>query len=140
MYESSLLTHCTLCRTQSMHEFTSKCTYKNYAPVKLFCPYPPPGQPRGHHFFCCCPGVLITLIFTCPALYNHQNHPYFECPALFYHTHMFSDPGAARGGMGAEQFNRRVTRFYVCIFFILIKEDVRNESLYIQQDLLGTIQ
>ena len=64
-------------------------------------PIPPPGHPRGHHFFCCFPGVLITLIFTCPALYNHQNHPFFECPALFYHTHIFSDPGAARGGDGA---------------------------------------
>ena len=60
----------------------------------------PHGHPRGHHFFCCCPRVLITLIFTCPALYNHQNHPFFECPALFYHTHIFSDPGAARGGWG----------------------------------------
>ena len=71
-----------------------------YAPVKLFCPHPPPGHPRGHHFFCCCPGVLTTLIFTCPALYKHPNHPFFECPALFYHTHIFSDPGAARGGNG----------------------------------------
>ena len=57
-----------------------------------------PSPPRAHHFFCCCPGVPITLIFTCPALCNHQNHPFFECPALFYHTHIFSDPGAARGG------------------------------------------
>ena len=63
-------------------------------------PIPPPGHPRGHHFFCCCPGVLITLISTCHALYNHQNHPFFECPDLFYHTHIFSDPGAARGGWG----------------------------------------
>ena len=43
------------------------------------------------------PGVLITLIFTCCALYNHQNHPFFECPTLFHHTHFSSDPGAARG-------------------------------------------
>ena len=60
----------------------------------------PPRHPRGHHFFCCCPGVLITLIFTCPALYSYQNHTFFECPALFYHTHIFSDPGAARGDGG----------------------------------------
>ena len=60
----------------------------------------PHGHPRGHHFFCCCPGVLITLIFTYPALCNHQNHPFFESPALFYHTHIFSDPGAARGEVG----------------------------------------
>ena len=70
----------------------------------------PPGHPRVHHFFCCCPGVLISLIFTCPALYDHQNHPFFECLALFYHKHIFSDPVAARGGggMGAEQFDRRI--------------------------------
>ena len=60
-----------------------------------------PTPPRAHHFFCCCPGVLITIIFTCPALYNHRNHPFFECPALFYHTHIFSDPEAARGDGGS---------------------------------------
>ena len=65
---------------------------------RLNCPAPFP--PTSHHFFCCCPGVLITLIFTYPALYNHHNHPFFGCPALFYHTHIFSDPGAARGGDG----------------------------------------
>ena len=71
--------------------------------------------PPGDITFFCCPGVLITLIFTCPALYNHQNHPFFECPALFYHTHIFSYPGAARGGgVGAEQFDRRIISFKDC--------------------------
>ena len=26
---------------------------KNYAPVKLFCPHPPPGQPRGQRKYEC---------------------------------------------------------------------------------------
>ena len=87
----------------------SSCVGSNpfNAPVKFFCPHPPRAPPEIS-FFCCCPGVLITLIFTCPALYNHQNHPFFECPALFYHTHIFSDPGAAPGGMGTEHFDRRI--------------------------------
>ena len=64
----------------------------------------PPGTP-GDITFLLLPQVLITLIFTCPALYNHQNHPFFECPALFYHTHIFSDPGADRGRGGWGQNN-----------------------------------
>ena len=72
-------------------------------------PIPSPGQPRGHHFFYCCPGVLITLIFTCLALYILSNHSFSQCPAPFYHTNFSSDPGATPGeGMGAEQFDRRM--------------------------------
>ena len=36
-----------------------------------------------------------------PALHRpieHSNHSFFQCPALFYHTHFSSDPGAARRG------------------------------------------
>ena len=45
----------------------------------------------------------------CPALYKHSNHTFFKCPALFYHLHFSSDPRAAPGGMGAEQFDRRIS-------------------------------
>ena len=60
----------------------------------------------GHHFSGGCPGLLITLFLPCPTLYIHSNHYFFQCPAPFYHTHFSSDPGA---GMGAEQFDRRIT-------------------------------
>ena len=73
--------------------------YYIYAPVKLFCPHPP-GHPRGHHFFCCCPGVLITLIFTCPALYNHQNQPFSWVPRLFLSHAYFLWPRGCPGGDG----------------------------------------
>ena len=72
------------------------------------CSAPIPRAPPGTSLFLCCPGLLITSFFPCPAPYSHKNHPFFECPALFYHTHFSSDPGAARGGMGAEQFDRRI--------------------------------
>ena len=69
---------------------------------------PPPGQPRRHHFFGGCPGLLITLFFPCPALYKHSNHSFFQCHALIYHTHFSSHLKAFPGGMGAEQFDRRI--------------------------------
>ena len=66
----------------------------------------------GTSLFLCCPGLFITSFFPCPALNDHENHPFFECPALFYHTHFSSDPGAvpglSRGVMGAEKFDRRI--------------------------------
>ena len=74
-----------------------------------FAPIPPPGHPRGHHFFVGCPGLLTTLFFPCLALYEHLNQSFFQCPALFYRTHFSFDPVAAPGGMGAEQFDRRIT-------------------------------
>ena len=64
----------------------------------------PPRAPPGTSLYCCCPGVLITLILTCPALCNNQNYPFFECPALFYHMHFFSDPGG-EGGWGQNNLN-----------------------------------
>ena len=73
---------------------------RGYAPVKLFCPHPPPGYPRGHHFFLGCPDVLVTLFLPCPTLYKHSNYSFFQCPALFHHTHFSSDPGAAWGDGG----------------------------------------
>ena len=74
------------------------------------------GHPRGHLFFGGCPGVLITLFLPCPALYKRFNHSFFQSPALFHHTHFSSDPGAATGGMGAEQFDRRIIS---CKFFTI---------------------
>ena len=68
------------------------------ASVNLFCPHPPPGHPLGHYFFRGCPGLLITLFLPCPVPYKHCNHSFFQCPALIYHTHISSDPGAAPGG------------------------------------------
>ena len=34
VYEAPILSHCTHCRTQTVHEFTSKCTYRNFAGLK----------------------------------------------------------------------------------------------------------
>ena len=106
----------------------------------------PPGLPRGHHFFCCCPGVLITVIFTCPALYNHPNYPFFECPALFYDTHFFSGLGAARGG-GAEQFDRRITntneshnKIEEMFFDYLVSNTCNERERYIKAKLSGDAQ
>ena len=81
---------------------------KDNAPVKLFCSHLP-RQPRGHYFFGGCPGFHITLSFPCLALFKHSNHSFSQCPALIYHTHFSSDPGDAPEGMGAEQFDRRIT-------------------------------
>ena len=80
------------------------------APVKLFCPHPP-GHPRRHQFFFGCPGLLITLFLPYPALYKHSNHSCVQCPALFYHTHFSSEPGAAPGD-GGRTIDRRIS-FYV---------------------------
>ena len=77
----------------------------------------PLGHSRGHHFFESCPGLLITLFLACPALYKHSNLSFFECPAIFYQTHFLSDPGVAPGGMGAEQFDRRITLTSYFLFF-----------------------
>ena len=83
---------------------------KDYAPVKLFCPHPP-GHPRGHHFLEGCPGLLITLFFSCLAIYKHYNHSFFQCPALIHHTHFSSDPGAFPGGWGQ---NNLTGALFVC--------------------------
>ena len=56
----------------------------------------PPGTPGTSLFLL--PQGSYHLNFYFPALYNHPNHPFFDCPALFNHTHIFSDPGAAGGG------------------------------------------
>ena len=45
------------------------------------------GLPRAPRHF----------IFSCPALYIHSNHSFYQCSALFYHLHFSSDPGAAPG-------------------------------------------
>ena len=65
-----------------------------------------------------CPGLLITLVLPCPALSNHLSpsfsdaHPFFtlfsSAPPFFITQHFSSDPRAAPGGMGAEQFDRRI--------------------------------
>ena len=70
-----------------------------HAPVKLFCPHPPPRATPENHFFGGCPGLFITSFLPCPALINHFNllilecppsfHFLFQCPALFYHTIIF---------------------------------------------------
>ena len=75
------------------------------APVKLFCPHPPPqGTPGDITFFVVALGFLSPqFLLAAPYniyIHNHQNHPFLECPALFYHTHIFSDPVAAQGGDG----------------------------------------
>ena len=87
-------------------KFDKDCTFLTLLMRRSNCSAPiPPGHPRGHHFFCCCPWVLITLIFTCPSLLiNHQNHPLFKCPSLFYQTHISLTPGLPVGG-GWEQKN-----------------------------------
>ena len=50
-------------------------------------------------------------------IYKHYNHTLFQCPALIYHTHFSYDPGDAPGGMGAEQFDRRINDnlFITCV-------------------------
>ena len=45
----------------------------------------------------------------CPAPTHHIRFCY---PALFYHFIFSFDPGAARGGMGAEQFDRRISESF----------------------------
>ena len=75
------------------------------APVKLFCPLPP-GHPWGHHFFVL-PRLLIISFFPCPALYNHENHPFFEYPPFLLHTFSLWPRGCPRE-MGSEQFDRRI--------------------------------
>ena len=77
----------------------------NNAPVKLFCPHPPRASP-GTLLFGGLPRSPYHFIFALPRPIE-TNLSFFECPALFYHTHFFSDPGA--GGVAAEQFDRRKT-------------------------------
>ena len=84
------------------------------------CSAPIPRAPRGHHFFRGRLCLLITLFLLCPALYIHSNHSFLQRPALTYHTHFSSDPGAAPGGMGAEQFDRRIIKAKVLPFLVKI--------------------
>ena len=65
-------------------------------------PIPPPGHPGNITFLGACPCLLITLFFPCPTLYKHFNLSFFQWPALIYHTHFSSDPGA-------EQFDWRIS-------------------------------
>ena len=69
-----------------------------YALVKLFCPISP-RHPRGHYLFFVA-SVSLTSHVTTFALYKHSNYSFFKCPALFYHLHFYSDPGAAPGEDG----------------------------------------
>ena len=100
-----------------------------YGPVKLFCPHPP-GTPVDITFFGGCPGLFITLFLPYPSLIIHFYlfifecsalfHFIFECPALFYHTHTFPlTPGLPRGGIGAEQFDRRIIEDITCSVLIV---------------------
>ena len=89
-------------------------------------PIPHPEHHRGHNFFGDCPGPLITLLFSCPALYEHSNQSFFQCPALFYHTHFSFDPWAAwQNNLGAEQFDRHV----ICAIVKNCKYAIFNISL-----------
>ena len=91
-------------RGMKMKKFSKVVTYRllksQMRRSNCSTPIPLPGQPRGHHFFGGCPGLLIALFFPCPTLYKHSSHSFFQCPALIYHTHFSSDPRAAPGGWG----------------------------------------
>ena len=70
---------------------------------------PSPRAPPGTSLFRVCPGPLITLFLPCLALYKHSNYSFVQCPALFI-TYIFPlTPGRPGGGMGAEQFDRRIS-------------------------------
>ena len=70
----------------------------------------PPGHPLATLLFGGLPRSPYHFTLPLPALYKHSNHPFFQCPALIYHTNFSSDPEAAPGGgMGAEQFDRRIS-------------------------------
>ena len=75
---------------------------------------PFPRATPGTSLFYCCPSLLITVFLPCSVLINHFNHSFFQCPALFYHTHFSSDPEAAPRGMVSEKCDQhiRLMRFY----------------------------
>ena len=103
---------------------------------------PPPGHPRGHHFFGGCPGLLITLFFPCPALYKHSNHSFFQCPALIDHTHFSSDPEAALGSGGRGQNNLTGALFFAAFnnldLFLDWETSLFSEHLHAGAPLLKT--
>ena len=96
------------------------------APVKFFCPHPPPQDtPVDITFFVVAPGFVSPQFLLAPP-YNiyiiTKITLFLECPALFYHTHIFSDPGAAQGWMRAEQFDWRIKEIpfltLICSLFL----------------------
>ena len=79
---------------------------------------PSPRAPPGTSLFFGCPGLFWLYFLPCPALINHFNYFIFQCPAPFSlhfpesrpflsHT-FFLWPRGCRGGIGAEQFDRRI--------------------------------
>ena len=74
---------------------------------RLNCAAPiPHGHPGADITFWGVAAVFNHFFDTLPTLINHFNPFIFECPALFYHTHFSSDPGA-------EQFDRRITTIQI---------------------------
>ena len=79
----------------------------------------PTCTPRDIIFLGGCPGLFITLFLPCPALIDHFNPLILECLALFllhfpvprpFLSHKcFLWPRGCPGGIGAEQFDRRIT-------------------------------
>ena len=81
-----------------------------------------PGTPWDITF-CRVAPVFLSLYFYLAPLINHFNplilecptsfHLIFQCPVLFYHINLSSDPRAAPGGgMGAEQFDRLIIHLW----------------------------
>ena len=82
-----------------------------------------PRAPPGHHFLGGCPVLFITLFLPCPAPINHFNTLILECHTLFSlhfpvprsflsHKFFLRPWGCPRGGMGSEQFDRRISCTY----------------------------
>ena len=81
---------------------------RHYAPVKLFYPNPPPGTPGDITFLGVAP-VSLSLHFCLAQPYINTLITFFSSAPPLFITHIFPlSPGLPRG-MGAEQFDRRIT-------------------------------
>ena len=95
-----------IARPHHFADLWSTETYKTfYVPSMRRSNCSAPIPPRGHHSFGGCPGLLSLYFYlTLPSLItlipSFLSASSFQCPALFYHTHSSSDPGAAPGKGG----------------------------------------
>ena len=75
-------------------KFDKDCTFLTLLMRRSNCSAPiPPGHPRGHHFFCCCPGVLITFSYIITKITLFSSVPSFFITRIFSLT-----PGLPGGG------------------------------------------
>ena len=99
-------------------------------------PIPFSGHPWGHHFFCCCLGVLIALIFTCPP-YIITKITLFSSAPPFFITHIFPlTPGLPWGGGGCRQNKWPAHKHILSLFLCYLYKKVSILESQIENALL----